>query len=449
MLKLRSLCLCFSVLSLTAVSSWAQNLPAPAQKDGPQSSAPLTAQERLDAIRHSLVEASLQTPTKVLSTSWLDNNGSLRETSSFKNGMQVNSLRVLSYNRDEAGQPKAQLQIEAPAASLKQQTRQGLKSVWQSFTSALQFKQLGSEQNKTLISENSNQLSSDPNKKAPAPICGKQLKASLRHVLGVDVWVDSSNPNALSDAVYKLMDEHLTSSNPQGVAQNWRMTVNDTQPSMANTMTSYERMLTSNKPEQMPWHARFAMKTEMLPAPGLNGLNGAKGPGMAVNLLLQVSPREGQKGVFQEMVTLNLELEVDKWKAAKLSAESHAILAQQFEQWKSSIGQLVACEGITPTVTEVKPEFIRINAGSESGVRKGDEWLVADPAKFPSQLVGQDGASKMLLAKVDSVSPYHSVLTIVAGSAQSAEVQWRAWPTETLLKDPAVLPAAKGRFAPR
>ena len=227
------------------------------------------------------------------------------------------------------------------------------------------------------------------------------------------------------------------------------MTVNDTQPSMANTMTSYERMLTSNKPEQMPWHARFAMKTEMLPAPGLNGLNGAKGPGMTVNLLLQVSPREGQKGVFQEMVTLNLELEVDKWKAAKLSAESHALLAQQFEQWKSSIGQLVACEGITPTVTEVKPEFIRINAGSESGVRKGDEWLVADPAKFPSQLVGQDGASKMLLAKVDSVSPYHSVLTIVAGSAQSAEVQWRAWPTETLLKDPAVLPAAKGRFAPR
>ena len=449
MFKLRSVCLCFSILSLTAASSWAQNLPAPAKKDGPQSSAPLTAQERLDAIRHSLVEASLQTPTKVLSTSWLDNNGSLRETSSFKNGMQVNSLRVLSYNRDEAGQPKAQLQIEEPATSLKQQTRQGLKSVWQSFTSALQLKQLGSEQNKTLISENSNQLSSDPNKKAPAPVCGKQLKASLRHVMGVDVWVDSSNPYALSGAVYKLMDEHLTSSNPQGVAQNWRMTVNDTQPSMANTMTSYERMLTSNKPEQMPWHARFAMKTEMLPAPGLAGLNGAKGPSMAVSFLLQVSPREGQKGMFQDMVTLNLELEVDKWKAAKLNAESYALLTQQFQQWQSSLSQLVACEAITPTVTEVQTESIRINAGSESGIRKGDEWLVADPAKFPSHLVGKDGASQMLLAKVDSVSPYQSILTIVAGPAQSAQAQWRAWPTETLLKEASVLPKAKGRFVPR
>jgi hypothetical protein len=444
MFKLRSAHWFFGVLSLTAVSSWAQNLPAPSVKDEAQFKAPLTAQERLEAIRHSLVEASLQTPTKVLSTSWLDSNGSLRETSSFKNGMQVNSLRVLSYDRDEAGQPKAQLQLEEPATSLKQQTRQGLKSVWQTFTSALQLKQLGSEQNKTLFSENANQLSSDPNKS-----CGKQLKMGLRHVMGVDVWVDSSNPDALSGAVYKLMGEHLTSSNPQGVAQNWRMTVNDIQPSMANTMTAYERMLTSNKPDQMPWHARFAMKTEMLPAPGLAGLNGAKGPGMVVNLLLQVSPREGQKNVFQEMITLNLELEVDKWKAAKLSADSYAILTQQFEQWKSSLSQLVACEAITPTVTEVKPESIRINAGSESGVRKGDEWLVADPAKFPSQLVGKDGASQMLLATVESVTPYHSVLTIVAGSAQSAQVQWRAWPAETLLKEPSVLPPAKGRFAPR
>ena len=445
MFKLRSMGWCLSVLSLSGASTWAQNLPAPSPKEESQAKATLTAQERLDAIRHSLVEASLQTPTKVLSTSWLDNNGSLRETSSFKNGMQVNSLRVLSYDRDEAGQPKAKLQLEEAAASLKQQTRQGLKAIWQSFTNALQLKQLGSEQNKTLFSEKANQLSSDPIDKS----CGKQLKVGLRHVMGVDVWVDASNPPALSSAVYQLMDEHLTSSNPHGGAQNWRMKVNDTQPSMANTLTAYERALTSNKPEQLPWHARFAMKTEMLPAAGLLGLNGAKGPGMAVSLLLQVSPREGQKGVFQEMLTLNLELEVDKWKASKLHAESHALLTQQFQQWKSSLSQLVACEAITPTVTEVQTESIRINAGSESGVRKGDEWLVADPAKFPSQLVGKDGASQMLLAKVETVSPYQSVLTIVAGPAQSAQPQWRAWPTETLLKEASVLPAAKGRFVPR
>jgi len=454
MLTLRRACWYFGVLSLSVANSWAQNLPAPAPKDDAQFKAPLTAQERLEAIRLSLVEASLQTPTKVFSTSWLDNNGSLRETSSFKNGMQVNSLRVLSYNRDEAGQPKAQLQIEEPPASLKQQTHQGLKSAWQKFTSALQLKQLGSDQNKTLFSENSNQLSSDPNKNDPnkkvaAPSCGKQLKVGLRHVMGLDVFVDTSNPNGLSSAVYELIGAHLTSSNPQVVAQNWRMTGNDMQPSMASTMTSYERALTSNKPEQLPWHARFAMKTEMLPAPGLEGFYGAKGPGMAVSMWLQVSPRDGQQNVFQDMVTLNLELSMDTWKAAKLNSESHALLTQQFQRWKSSLSQLVACEAITPTVTEVQSEWIRINAGSESGVRKGDEWLIADPAKFPSQLVDKDGASQMLLARVATVLPYQSVLTIVAGPAQLAQAQWRAWPTETLMKEAPALPAAKGRFAPR
>lgn len=441
MLTMRSAAEALLVLSLTAASSWAQNLPAPSAKEGPQ--APLTAQERLDAIRHSLVEASLQTPTKVLSTSWLDTNGSLRETSSFKNGMQVNSLRVLSYERDEAGQPKAQLQLNEPINSLQQQTRQGIKSMWQSFTSALQFKQLGSDQNKTLISEKANQLSSDPNKS-----CGKQLKMGLRHLMGVDVWMDGSNPSALTAAVTQLMGEHLTSDTLQG-KQHWHMIANDKQPSLANNMTAYERALTSNKPEKMPWQARLAIKTEMLPAPGLAGYNGLKGPGMAVSMLLQVTPQEGQKSVFQEMVTLNLELETDAWKSAKLNAESHALLTQQFEQWKSSLSQLLACEAITPTVTDVKTASLRINAGSEAGIRKGDEWLVADPAKFPSQLLGKDGASQMLLAKVDSVSPYHSELTIVAGPAQAAQPQWRAWPAETLLKEPAVLPTTKGRFVPR
>jgi hypothetical protein len=443
MLTLRNLGWCLGILSVTAANGWAQNLPV-ALKDSTQINAPLTAQERLDAIRLSLVEASLKTPTKVFNTSWIDNNGSLRETSSFKNGMMVNSLQVLSYERDETGQPKAKLQFDEPVPSNKPQAANGIKSILQTITSVLPLKLLGSDQNKSQISENANQLSSDPHKS-----CGKQMKTGLRHLVGVDVLMDGSNPSPLKNAVYQLLGEHFTASASQGGGQNWNMKLNESQASMAKTMTAYERALTSSKPEQMPWQASLAVKTEMQPAPGLAGYNGFKGPGMTVSMLLQVRPQEGQKGVFQEMVTLNMELETDAWKAAKLNAESHALLTQQFEKWKSSLSQLLACEAMTPTVTNVKAESLQINAGSESGVRKGDEWLVADPSKFPSQLAGNEGASQMLLAKVDSVSPYQSVLTIVAGSAQSVQPQWRAWHTETLVKEPSALPVAKGRFVPR
>jgi hypothetical protein len=431
-------------LTLFAFPGFAQDRPLKTARAVAPMYAPLTAQEKLDAIRHSLVEATLKTPTKVQSTSWFDTNGSLRESSSFKNGMQVQGLRVLSYNRDEAGQPQARLELEEPNPSLRQQTRQGIHAIWQTFTKALQLKQLGFVQNKNEFSENITQLTP-----ALSKSCGKQLKVGLRHMMGVEIWIDDSNPSPLTTTVYQLMGEHLTNSNPINAPQAWRMTLNDTQASMANNMTAYERELTSNKPTQMPWHGTFAMKTEMLPAPGLAGLSGAKGPSMNVSLLLQVSPRAGQKNIFQEMVTLNLEFEVDPWKPAKLKSESYAALDQQFQNWKKSLSELVACEPVTPSVTEVKSESIRINAGSESGIRKGDEWLVADPAKFPSQLVSNDGASQMLLAKVESVTPYQSVLTILAGPAELAQQHWRAWPAETLLKEAPVSPAPKGSFGLR
>ena len=54
-------------------------------KSVPAAQAPLTAQERLDAIRQSLVDASLQTPTRVSTTTWLDPQGSLRENTRFQN----------------------------------------------------------------------------------------------------------------------------------------------------------------------------------------------------------------------------------------------------------------------------------------------------------------------------------------------------------------------------
>jgi len=41
--------------------------------------AELNAQERLDAIRQSLVDASLQTPTRVQTTTWIDSQGSINQ----------------------------------------------------------------------------------------------------------------------------------------------------------------------------------------------------------------------------------------------------------------------------------------------------------------------------------------------------------------------------------
>lgn len=390
-----------SAIAFFAGNSTAQNLPLPAPKMEAPVSAPLTAQERLDAIRLALVEASLQAPTKVFSTSWFDSNNSLREASSFKNNMQVESLRVMAYGRDESGQPKAKLHFEDAKTPVNQQAEK---------------------------------------------ICEKKLKTGLKHLMGVELWMDASSPMALRSSVLELMSEHWVNDKQHGTATAWRMSRNDAEPSMSKNITTYERELTSSKPEVMPWQARLAVKTELLNSKGQTGLFSFKSPSMLVTLLLQVTPRDGQKGLLQKNATLQLALDSSAWKQSKLKSESYLALSEQFQAWQNDLSQLVACEPVTPSVTAVRTDTIVINAGSESGIRKGDEWLLADPRQFPSQLMDKNGASQTLLAQVENVSPYQAELTILAGPAQSVQKNWRAWPTETLVKEPANPPSGNGFF---
>ena len=431
MLRVFASVLSGSAIAFFAGHSTAQNLPLPAPKMEAPVSAPLSAQERLDAIRLALVEASLQTPTKVFSTSWFDPNNSLREASSFKNNMQVESLRVMAYGRDESGQPKAKLKFEAAATPNTPSTPKGFQAIFDA------FKKLGTTQ---LASD------STPAALQKTEICEKKLKPGLKHLIGVELWMDASNPTALRSTVFELMGEHLVNDNPHGRDTVWRMSRNMTESSMANSITPYELALTSNKPEVMPWQARLAVKSELLPSEGQGALFGFKGTHILVTLLLQVTPRDGQKGLLQKSTTLKLEIDSETWKQPKLKPESYLALSEQFQAWKRELSQLVACEPVIPTVTAVRTDTIVINAGSESGIRKGDEWLLADPRKFPSQLMDKNGASQTLLAQVENVSPYQAELTILAGPAQSVQKNWRAWPTETLVKEPANPPSGNGFF---
>ena len=70
-----------------------------------------SAQEKLDAIRMSLVEATLQTPTSVKGMSWIDGSGALHELSVFKNSLKIQAVRVKGYERTSDGQVKAKTEI--------------------------------------------------------------------------------------------------------------------------------------------------------------------------------------------------------------------------------------------------------------------------------------------------------------------------------------------------
>lgn len=400
--------------------------------------APLTAQERLDAIRQSLVDASLQNPTRVSTTTWIDPQGSLRENSTFKNALDVQGVKVLGYERDDAGQAKARLQFPsnmvAQQAASKNETPQVKETGLQGAVD--KFSQLMS---KTLGSVKTVEASAQDNS------CTQKVGARMNHLVSLDVQIDANASALVLQTLLPHIQAQWVQTNVQsGKANAWRAVNNLPAASMANSMTAYERALIGNRPDTLPWQAVLKVKTESVKASSLEAYLGAQNPASFLTLDFQLVGTDGQSVQFEDSATLNLAFERSSWAAPKMNAASVAAIQDQLQAWRGAAEDWLNCQQINPVVTAAMGQLLEINAGALSGVRKGDEWLLANPARFPAELLSREGAPQTLLASVQSVTPYGSQLVVLAGPAQAVQANWRAWPTETLLKEPSVLPSSRG-----
>ena len=400
--------------------------------------APLTAQERLDAIRQSLVDASLQNPTRVSTTTWIDPQGSLRENSTFKNALDVQGVKVLGYERDDAGQAKARLQfpsnMAAQQAASKNETPRVKETGLQGAVD--KFSQLMS---KTLGSVKTVEASAQDNS------CTQKVGARMNHLVSLDVQIDANASALVLQTLLPHIQAQWVQTNVQsGKANAWRAVNNLPAASMANSMTAYERALIGNRPDTLPWQAVLKVKTESVKASSLEAYLGAQNPASFLTLDFQLVGTDGQAVQFEDSATLNLAFERSSWAAPKMNAASVAAIQDQLQAWSGAAEDWLNCQQINPVVTAAMGQLLEINAGALSGVRKGDEWLLANPARFPAELLSREGAPQTLLASVQSVTPYGSQLVVLAGPAQAVQANWRAWPTETLLKEPSVLPSSRG-----
>ena len=79
--------------------AWGQSAPVPAHVQAAQQKlqmVDISAEQRLAALRQSLLKTAMEGPTEVKSTQWIDHTGALRESSSFTSGMLVRGVRVLT-----------------------------------------------------------------------------------------------------------------------------------------------------------------------------------------------------------------------------------------------------------------------------------------------------------------------------------------------------------------
>jgi hypothetical protein len=264
----------------------------------------------------------------------------------------------------------------------------------------------------------------------------------LRHLINFEMHMDREIHPAFVQAFSPILQRSWLSPT-NDAKSNWKMIPGMQEPSMSNRMTAYESALLSTPSGNMPWIARLYARTTSIASPEIAGFKVGMEPAMAVTLTLEVSPKDEPRLHYQESMTVPLEMDSHAWRPARVSLVGEQALRQQVDEWGQKLAQWLSCEEVKPTVTAVNQQAVSINVGALAGIKKGDEWLIADPRNFPAQLLGKEGAPQTLLARVQAVSPYDSKLILAAGPSNAVQVNWRAWPADTVVKSPSVVPESQ------
>jgi len=358
------------LLATLCAAAWAAGCAAQALSD----------EERLLAIRNSLVQIALQGPMQVQSTAWIDAQGALQEGNSFRSGMQVRGVRVLSYERDAQGEPRANVQIDSQAAL--------------------------------------------PNKAGLAPPSQQQCPDNskpgrLRHLVALQ-WTEPTSwgPDDLPllESARELLRRYW-----QQVANDskvWRLIEPDYDPA-ERSGSAYKNALLGSGVDHVPWRLNLTLQS----APQAQRIEAQP---ISVRLTASLSARNQAQPILQTSISLALRSERSNWGVPRLDAATQHQVLQQMGIWAQTLQHSLACQTVVPRVTRNGDTDIRINAGSAAGVRPGDEWLLVDDRQFPGKLLEAGVAAQSVLARVRSVAEHEAQLDLLAGPARSVQTRWRA-----------------------
>ncbi len=354
----------------------------------------LSDNQRLDALRKALIDLSLEGPTEVRSSAWIDESGALREGSSFSNGMVVRGVRILAYGADPQSQPYAQLSL-----------------------------------GKT---ERLNPLS------CKSRDAGGERKSQVQHLALMDINLSNKVPNkdvyqsrlvvlalkenlqnlAQQSGVFKLRLSTLpvNASNTTGVGAG----ANVGNRAFGPGQNYYEQALLGRGEQRVTWqlHVRLEPASDEI----------SKAPGLKVVSVLE--NRLDSRLSFEHAELLWFESNPETPTSAALSSVMLAqveglsmILKQWFEDQLSCIPPQFE-------VTKWTGSQLNVSAGTANGLRVGDKFVVVDPKLIPSRALQANALQHMAMAQVQSVSLYSAQLKQVAGPSLNGVIHWVAIPQQ-------------------
>jgi hypothetical protein len=362
---------------------------APVRKDSRAARSPTAKQHeaQLGAIRQAILQATMDRPTRVLSSAWIDDKGALHESAHFQSEAEVRGVRVLSYLQDEQDTPPQVSAEVLPWGWRNAQTK--------------------------------------PSECKPPP-------RPWRLPLVLQTRVDNGFTGAqqfASQSVMRLVDQSWTHQ-MQG-SQRWRAQNMATPPDNA-----YLRALTGPNESPTGWTAELVLKPhapvqDFSMRQAWHDLNKSESD-WRWTLSFTLGERHASQGAIEPRWQIEQVITINPQEASQNpSAWVHRLkeqLQHQMQTWVSQLDKRSACEPVQFHVRRTEADKLTLQAGMDSGLRAGDRVLLINPSHVPSQMLEPGATQHLALAQVVNVGRDRTELQQLAGPTLAAQGHWMALP---------------------
>jgi|GEM_PF-743996 len=338
----------------------------------------------LAAIRQAILNATMDRPTRVISTAWVDPQGALHEAAHFHSEAKVSGVRVLAYLPHD----ESQTQITADVLPWGYQANKADKTC------------------------------------TPAPRAWRQTLSSQAHAAE-----GFSGPQLFASQMLLNM-AHDTWQHSLKTSQRWRMQT--AAPQASNT---YLRALTASEEAHSHWVADISLLPHgPLPQSSWTQrlLKPDQTPPWRWTLKLVLGQRVPQGGAVQAALQFEHTLSIDPIQMASQPSLWQQRLLTEVQtlvrQWAAQLEKRTECEPVQFQVLREGTETLQLQAGMGSGLRPGDRVLLIEPSHIPSRILEPGIAQHLALAQVVKVGNNRSELQQLAGPRLPTHGSWLALP---------------------
>jgi hypothetical protein len=338
----------------------------------------------LGAIRQAILNATLDRPTRVISTAWVDQQGALHESAHFHSEAKVSGIRVLSYLPGD--ESPAQISADVlPWGYRPNQTDKSCSPAPRAWRLPL--------------------LTRTPTAEG---FSGPQLFASQMLLnMANDTW------------------HHRMQQSPR-----WRV-----QAATGQVSNSYLRALSASEEARGAWVADISLKPHgpATPSSWTDRLNPQdKTPVWRWTLSLSLGKDPAQVGPSPTLWQADHTFTIDPSQMANRPSlwqqQLQTEIQTQVSKWVSQLEKRTECEPVQFQVVRESTESFQLQAGAGSGLRPGDRVLLIDPAHVPSRMLEAGVAQHLALAQVVKVGHHRSELLQLAGPRLPQQGAWLALP---------------------